>query len=72
MLEHQEELINALWKIAKPNPEKCQGCGYENSCSPRGCAIIRAAILKIETQSALIKVLKGRYTNEPSTQKPGT
>ncbi len=53
----QNDIINKLWKIAKPNPEKCNGCGCENSCTTRGCAIIRAAVREIETQSAQIKVL---------------
>ena len=47
----REHIINNLWSIAKPEPERCKGCGHENACAMRGCAIIRAAIREIEELS---------------------
>lgn len=54
----RNDIINGLWRIAKPDPQKCNGCGYENSCSMRGCAIIRAAVLEIENLTTLERVWK--------------
>ena len=55
---NRDDLINGLWRIAKPDPNKCDGYAYENNCSMRGCAIIRAAVLEIEILSASNNVLK--------------
>ena len=60
----QEEIINALWRIAKPSSKKCDGCGCENSCSTRGCAIVRAAVREIDNLTAQNKVLKEIVKNE--------
>lgn len=54
----REHIINNLWSIAKPEPERCKGCGHENACAMRGCAIIRAAIREIEELSLHNKVLQ--------------
>ena len=40
----REHIIDSLWSIAKPEPERCKGCGHENACAMRGCAIIRAPL----------------------------
>ncbi len=43
-----KKLIEALMKLkVETGSLACLGCGYENSCSVRGCAIIRAAIEKL-------------------------
>ncbi|MCI9433607.1 MAG: hypothetical protein HFF70_14655 [Oscillospiraceae bacterium] len=52
----RNDIINGLWELAKPDPEKCKSCGHENSCDIRGCAIIRAAVMEIEKLTSLEKV----------------
>lgn len=54
----RENIINNLWSIAKPDPDRCKGCKHENACAMRGCAIIRAAIQEIEELSSHNKVLQ--------------
>ena len=37
-----EELIQALARLkVQTGSLACLGCGYENSCSTRGCAVLR-------------------------------
>ena len=54
----RENIINNLWSIAKPDPDRCKSCKHENACAMRGCAIIRAAIQEIEELSSHNKVLQ--------------
>lgn len=45
----RSELIAALRRMkAETGSLVCLGCGYENGCSTRGCALIRAAADQIE------------------------
>ncbi|MDE7260972.1 MAG: hypothetical protein K2N78_02755 [Oscillospiraceae bacterium] len=40
----RDSLIKELQRIAVLDKFRCMGCGYEHSCSLRGCAIIKEAI----------------------------
>lgn len=45
----KQELIKALKHLkVQTGSLACLGCGYEHSCSYKGCAIIRKAIAKLE------------------------
>lgn len=47
------ELIRALRDMkAETGSLVCLGCGYENSCSVKGCALIRAAANMLENEMA--------------------
>ena len=46
---NQEEILKALHRLkAETGSLACLGCGHENSCSTRGCAVIRAVIEILE------------------------
>jgi len=47
------ELIRALQQISVQDRHRCFGCGYEHRCSLRGCAIINAAVKRLEALSDL-------------------
>lgn len=51
------DIIKELNRI-KIDKHKCLGCGYENSCATKGCAIINQAINVIETTLNKVKRLK--------------
>lgn len=45
----QKEVLKALRHLkVETGSLACLGCGHENSCSTRGCAVIRAAIEVLE------------------------
>lgn len=46
-----ETIIKQLRRIMADN-HRCFGCGYEHSCSTRGCAIMRNAADRLEEQEA--------------------
>lgn len=56
----RDKLLRALRSTAIDN-HRCFGCGYEDKCSTRGCAINRAAAELIEALAA---------ENEELRQKP--
>lgn len=44
-----EEILKALRSLkVETGSLACLGCGHENSCSIKGCAVIRAAIEALE------------------------
>lgn len=43
--------------VTEERPGSCLGCGYENSCSTRGCAVLRRV-------SGIVAVIKGGDTDE--------
>lgn len=43
--------------VTEERPGACLGCGYENSCSTRGCAVLRRV-------SRIVEVIKGGETDE--------
>ena len=44
-----EEILKELHRLkVETGSPACLGCGHENSCSTRGCAVIRAAIEVLE------------------------
>lgn len=43
--------------VTEERPGGCLGCGYENSCSTRGCAVLRRV-------SRIVAVIKGGETDE--------
>ena len=46
---NKEEILKALRRLkVEIGSLACLGCGHENSCSTRGCAVIRAAIEVLE------------------------
>lgn len=52
------ELISALRRMkAETGSLVCLGCGYENSCSVKGCALIRAAADMLECDGIFIHAL---------------
>ena len=49
---NRTELIAALQRIKiKTGSFACLGCGYEHSCGIHGCAIIRAAISRLQEET---------------------
>lgn len=46
----KEILIRELRRIAIEDQHRCYGCGFEHSCGIRGCAIIREAVERLETE----------------------
>ena len=49
----RERLITALRRLAPETGSLCcLGCGYEHNCSTHGCAVIRAAVEKIEAMGS--------------------
>lgn len=45
----QKEVLKALRRLkVETGSLACLGCGHENSCSTKGCAVIRAAIEALE------------------------
>ncbi|OUO97611.1 hypothetical protein B5F36_15385, partial [Anaerofilum sp. An201] len=46
---NKEEILKALRRLkVEIGSLACLGCGHENSCSTRGCAVIRAVIEILE------------------------
>lgn len=60
-----ETITRELRRIMIDN-HRCFGCGYEHSCSTRGCAIMRNAADQLEAQQARIAELE-EVTNESAT-----
>jgi len=58
-----DDLLKTLQRLkVETGSLACMGCGHENSCSTRGCAILRAAIEEIERNQPVMKnamLLKG-------------
>ena len=53
------ELISALRRMkAETGSLVCLGCGYENSCSVKGCALIRAAADRITQDGIMTAALR--------------
>lgn len=49
---NRTELIAALQRIKiETGSFACLGCGYEHSCGIHGCAIIRAAISRLQAET---------------------
>ena len=59
-----DDLLKALQRLkVETGSLACMGCGHENSCSTRGCAILRAAIEKLEIpadENARVKRIKNQ------------
>ena len=52
-MTERSEVITALRRLkVQTGSLACQGCGYENSCGIRGCAILRAAVEEFRTLRA--------------------
>lgn len=49
---NDEALIQELRRVSCLDNLRCLGCGYEHSCSVRGCAIINEAIQRLEALAA--------------------
>lgn len=48
-MRERKDVIAALRRLrVQTGSLACLGCGYEQSCSVRGCAILRAAIALLE------------------------
>ena len=55
----QKEVLKALRHLkVETGSLACLGCGHENSCSTRGCAVIRAAIEVLEQQGAEVEGMR--------------
>ena len=49
------ELVDALNRMkVQTGSIVCLGCGHENSCSTRGCAILRKAAAELELLNAVM------------------
>ena len=57
------ELINALRRMkAETGSLVCLGCGYENGCSVKGCALIRAAAEELARLNSIMRNLAQEYS----------
>lgn len=57
-----EDIIKELRRIMI-DEHRCFGCGYEHSCSTRGCAIMRSAAEELKAQQGRIAELEAELTN---------
>lgn len=58
-----EDIIKELRRIMI-DEHRCFGCGYEHSCSTRGCAIMRNAAEELKAQQGRIDQLEAELKEE--------
>lgn len=58
-----EDIIKELRRIMI-DEHRCFGCGYEHSCSTRGCAIMRNAAEELKAQQGRIEQLEAELVDE--------
>lgn len=52
--------------VGEERPDACTGCGFENSCATRGCAVLLSVIRVV----AVVSKERGRATTVESAGKP--
>ncbi len=65
----RKELIQALKHLkVETGSLACLGCGYEHSCSTKGCAILREAADDLEEIEAALDELKQRIKEQKTKE----